>query len=205
MRTREFDARRLEAGTLDGLPVLGPASAVLSMARETSHADLVVLLDALVTPSQRYPGLRLRRRPFTDASTLAAFGERCRGLHGAAAFRAAVDGVRPGVDSPQESRSRVVIVAAGLPEPVLQLEVWSDGALRAVLDLAYPEWRIALEYEGEHHLIDPGQWAKDIRRQELLESLGWIVIRVTKADLRDGGRGVIQRVRAALARRGVIV
>ncbi len=85
----------------------------------------------------------------------------------------------------------------------MQLEVWLDGVLRAVIDLAYPDWLIAIEYEGEHHLTDPAQWAKDIRRHELLESLGWIVIRVTKTDLRGGGRALVRRVRAALARRGI--
>lgn len=203
VRSREFDATRLESGTLDGLPVLGPASTVMSLARETPHADLVVLIDALITPSKRYRDLRLARRPFTDLAALAVFAERCRGLHGAAAFAAAVDDARVGADSPQETRSRLAIVAAGLPEPVVQLEVWADGVLCAEIDLAYPDWKIAIEYEGEHHLTDPAQWAKDIRRQELLESLGWIVIRVTKTDLHDGGRRLIERVRAALARRGI--
>ncbi len=203
VRSREFDAKRLESGSLDGLPLLGPASTVMSLARETPHVDLVVLIDALVTPSERYRDLRLTRRPFTDLAALAAFAERCRGLHGASAFAAAVADARVGADSPQETRCRFAIVAAGLPEPVVQFEVWVDGVLRAEIDLAYPDWKIAIEYEGEHHLTDPVQWAKDIRRQELLESLGWIVIRVTKADLQRDARGLIERVRAALARRGI--
>lgn len=203
VRTREFDPARLESGTVHGLPTLGPVSAVMTLARETSHDDLVVLLDALVTPSKRYRDLHLARIPFTDVDSLAAFASRCRGTHGVAAFAVALADVRTGVDSPPETRSRLAIVAAGLPEPTVQHEVWVDGELRAVIDLAYPEWLIAVEYEGEHHLTDPAQWAKDIRRQELLESLGWIVIRATKADLRHRGAGLVARVRSALARRGV--
>ncbi|MEV7528471.1 endonuclease domain-containing protein [Agrococcus sediminis] len=202
-RVRRFDPRRLVPGELEGLRTLWPAAAVMSMARETPHADLVVLLDALITPSEHYPGLRVPQRPFASVEQLAAFADRCRGVHGRGAFRVALADVRTGVDSPPETRSRLAIVAAGLPEPTLQHEVWVDGELRAKLDLAYPEWLIAVEYEGEHHLTDPAQWAKDIRRQELLESLGWIVIRATKADLRHGGAGLIARVRSALARRGV--
>lgn len=203
VRTREFDPTRLRPGALDDLPTLGAASAVMSMARETSEADLVVLIDALITPSKKYPGLQLPRRPFTTVEELTAFVARRRGTHGAAAFGRALERARPGAESPQETRSRLTIVDAGLPEPVLQLEVWVDGTRRAVIDLAYPDWLIAIEYEGEHHLTDPKQWAKDIRRQELLESLGWIVIRVTKADLSDGGRQLVRRVRAAIARRGI--
>ncbi|MGM1029028.1 MAG: DUF559 domain-containing protein [Actinomycetota bacterium] len=201
IRVRRFDPSRLTSGTVHDLPTLGPASAVMSMARDTAADDLVVLIDALITPSKHYPGLRLPRLPFTTAEELAAFVERCRGTHGASAFGRALERARPGAESPQETRSRLAIVDAGLPEPVVQFEVWVDGVLSAVIDLAYPEWRIAIEYEGEHHLTDPAQWARDIRRQELLESLGWIVIRVTKADLRNGGAALVDRVRRAIARR----
>lgn len=200
-RVRRFDPCRLQPGKLDGLPTLGPASAVMSMARDASETDLVVLIDALITPSEHYPGLELPRRPFTTVEDLTAFVERCRGTHGATAFGRALERARVGVESPKETRSRLAIVDAGLPEPVVQLEVWVDGLLRAVIDLAYPEWLIAIEYEGEHHLTDPAQWAKDISRQEMLESLGWIVIRITKTDLREGGAGLIDRVRRAIARR----
>jgi Protein of unknown function (DUF559) len=200
-RVRRFDPARLSSGTVRGLRTLGPVSAVMSMARETSADDLVVLIDALVTPSKRYPRLSLPRSPFTTVSELAAFAERCRGIHGASAFGAAVERARPGADSPKESQSRLVIVAAGLPEPVVQFEVWVDGVRRAVIDLAYPELKIAIEYEGDHHRTDAAQWAKDIRRQELLESLGWIVIRVTKGELRRGGRELVERVRRARERR----
>ncbi|MBW8870814.1 MAG: DUF559 domain-containing protein [Leifsonia sp.] len=58
-----------------------------------------------------------------------------------------------------------------------------DGSFVARVDLAYPEWRLALEYEGDHHRTDRGQWHKDIDRQSRLEDLGWRVIRVTAADV----------------------
>lgn len=201
VRSLEFDATRLPPVALDGLQVLTPAAAVLSMARSATHEDLVVLIDALITPSKRYRDLRFGRRPHVRADELQAFLERCNGLRGVPAFSAALADARAGVDSPRETRTRLCILAAGLPEPVLQYEIWIDGRLAAEIDLAYPELKIAIEYEGEHHLNDPKQWAKDIRRQELLESLGWIVIRVTKADLRQNGRSLIRRIEDALARR----
>ncbi len=200
---REFDARRFGVGELDGLPILGPLGTVLMLARDASRIDLVVLIDALITPSEHYPDLRLPARPHSTPTELEELAARWRGLHGAAAFRAALEDARVGAESPQETRARLAIVAAGLPEPVVQFEVRVAGERRAVIDLAYPDWMVAIEYEGEHHLTDPTQWAKDIRRQELLESLGWIVIRVTKNDLRNGAAGLAQRIRAAVARRGV--
>jgi hypothetical protein len=200
-RVRVFDPDLLVPGSRGGLPTLGPASAVLSMAHETSADDLVALIDALVTPSTRYRDLLLPQRPFTTIEALRGHAVECRRMRGAAAFTAALERARSGVDSPQETRCRLGIVAAGLPEPVVQFEVRVAGELVAVIDLAYPDLLIAIEYEGEHHLTDPAQWAKDIRRQELLESLGWIVIRVTRADLRNDAAELMARVRRAIARR----
>lgn len=201
VRPLEFDRTRLPSTALDGLQVLTPAAAVLSMARSATHDDLVVLIDALITLSRRYRELRFFRRPHVRADELRALLERCSGLRGVPAFSAALADARLGVDSPRETRTRLCILAAGLPEPVVQHEVWIDGRLAAEIDLAYPKLKIAIEYEGEHHMTDPEQWAKDIRRQELLESLGWIVIRVTKADLRQNGRSLLRRIEDARARR----
>lgn len=200
VRVRSFDARRLPATTLDGLRVIGPAATVLTLARDLEHDELVELLDALVTPSRRYPGLRLPRRPYASVEELAAFAASCRGLHGVGAFLRALADVRVGVDSPRETRCRRVLVAAGLPEPLVQHVIRVGGERIATVDLAYPQWRIAIEYEGEHHLTDPAQWASDIARFERLQSLGWTVIRVTKADLRGDGSALVARVRAAIER-----
>ena len=93
-----------------------------------------------------------------------------------------------------------MIVDAGLPEPVVQHQIFDGDLLVARADLAYPELKIAIEYEGDGHRTDKDQWRKDIARQRRLEALGWIVIRVTELDLHDGGRalvGAVSRARAA--------
>ncbi|WP_035253646.1 endonuclease domain-containing protein [Agrococcus lahaulensis] len=200
VRSLQFASSRLGVGEVDGLPTLGPIGAFVTMGRSAGHEQLVQLADALVTPSTRYRDLRFER-PYATLDELSTAVEQYRRGPGSAALLAAIAAARVGVDSPRETRSRLAIVAAGLPEPVVQHPVWHEGRLVAELDLAYPELRIAIEYEGDHHRTDAEQWAKDIRRQEELEALGWIVIRVTKADLRDGGRSLVARVRAARARR----
>jgi very-short-patch-repair endonuclease len=50
-----------------------------------------------------------------------------------------------------ESRLRLLVVLSGLPEPVTQHPVQT---LRGVyrLDLAWPSVRVALEYDGRHHV-----------------------------------------------------
>ncbi len=60
------------------------------------------------------------------------------------------------------------------------------------------EWRIAIEYDGDHHRTDERQFARDIARVERLEAADWIVIRVTA---KDKPADVLRRIRAAIARR----
>ena len=55
-----------------------------------------------------------------------------------------------------------------------------------------------MEYEGEHHLTDPVQWAKDLVRYNDLALSGWLVIRLSK-HMSDGE--IIARVAAALRTR----
>jgi very-short-patch-repair endonuclease len=66
------------------------------------------------------------------------------------------------------------------------------------LDLGWDDIMVAVEYDGDQHRTDRRQYVKDIRRWELLERLGWLVVRVVAEDHPDN---IIQRVRAARARR----
>ena len=103
--------------------------------------------------------------------------------------------VDPRAESPQESRLRVLLVLAGL-HPVPQFEVRDHGRFVARVDLAFPEARLAIEYEGPHHFVD-GQIARDDERLERLRAAGWRVSRVSSADLRDLD-ALLARIRAAL-------
>ena len=83
--------------------------------------------------------------------------------------------------SPKESWLRLWLIDSGFREPVVHPAVYSrldDCVLHP--DLGYPELRIAIEYEGDHHRISPAQYAQDIRRSELFEAEGWMLLRVAK-------------------------
>src|ERR1700738_3642735 len=56
----------------------------------------------------------------------------------------------------------------------------------------------AVEYDGDQHRTDRRQYVKAIRRGEIIERLGWLVVRVVAEDRPDH---IIQRVRDARARR----
>ncbi|MDM7990608.1 DUF559 domain-containing protein [Arthrobacter sp. zg-Y877] len=118
--------------------------------------------------------------------------------------RAAVELLRPGVDSPPESRLRLLIHNAGLPEPeVNQWIAGPDGRAISRPDLQYRRLRIALEYEGEHHLLDPAQWHRDIERDDRLRQVGWVVLRFTKKHLRqENAPATVEKIRRTLLDRG---
>jgi len=66
--------------------------------------------------------------------------------------------------------------------------------------MAYPQWKIAIEYDGRHH-GEGEQWERDVDRLARLEAEGWLVIRVTRTLLFGHPETVAARVRAAIARR----
>ncbi|SDF23563.1 Protein of unknown function [Blastococcus aurantiacus] len=102
-------------------------------------------------------------------------------------------------ESPPESWVRVACALGGLPAPVLQYEVVEDGAWLARVDLAWPEQRLIVEYDGEHH-FEGLQIVKDDARLAALVAAGWRVIRLSAADLRHMD-DVVSRIATALRTR----
>lgn len=116
---------------------------------------------------------------------------------GAVDARRAAGLVRERVDSVQETRLRLCLVLAGLPEPQVNPVVFCGGRAVGRVDLFLPRWRIAIEYEGDQHRTDPRQWNVDIRRHEQLTADGCPVVRVTARRM-SHPRAVVHLVVAAL-------
>jgi Protein of unknown function (DUF559) len=87
----------------------------------------------------------------------------------------AIELAEPLAESPMETRIRLAIVLAGLPLPVSQCPAGIPGRSFR-LDLAYPELKLAFEYNGEEHLT-PERAAADLVREQLLVAAGWTIIR----------------------------
>jgi hypothetical protein len=101
--------------------------------------------------------------------------------------------------SPRETRARLLLIDAGLPDPRLNVDVYdAHGGFIACVDLAYPEFKVAIEYQGQLH---GEQYARDIERIERLRADGWIVIQVTSHNLRYPNV-VARRTYEALRSRG---
>jgi very-short-patch-repair endonuclease len=124
--------------------------------------------------------------------------DRYPGARGNKRARLLIDLMDAGAESPKESWLRLVLINAGFPRPTTQIPV-TDGHCVAFLDMGWEPEMVAVEYDGDHHRLDRGQYVKDIRRAEMLDRLGWQVVRVIKE---DRPRDIVKRVALALARRG---
>lgn len=101
-------------------------------------------------------------------------------------------------ESPMESEARLVMIDGGLPVPELQYEVVDgNGELRR-LDFAWPEFRVAVEYDGVDWHSDPEALRNDRRRRLALQDVGWTVIAVVFDDVRHHAWDFVARVRRQL-------
>lgn len=138
-----------------------------------------------------------------DRTSLDVGSRRFRGRRGVLQLRSLIPLVDPRAESPRESWIRLEIADAGLPRPEVQWWVVEDGAELWRLDLAYPDHKIAVEYDGEQfHRQTTAQIAHDSQRRRWLREHGWTVIVVTKADVRAQADAMwVQRLREALTPR----
>jgi hypothetical protein len=149
--------------------------------------DGVVLLDQLVHAGM--VGLEAAREA-------AANLPRCQGSARARDAARLADGW---AESPQETRLRLLLIRGGLPAPVAQYRVFDGQGFVARVDFAYPELRIAIEYDGLWH-GERQAFLDDRRRLNRLVAAGWIVVHVTLDDLRQPAR-LVARILALRAER----
>lgn len=155
-----------EAGLRASLPVTTVPRTAFDIGRRATLREAVARLDALGNAT----GL--------TAAEVADVGAAHPGARGLRQLNQALALYDPGSQSPRETWLRVVVVDAGFPKPTTQIPVVVGGHTKYYLDMGWPELKIAIEYEGDHHRTDRVQFARDIERLDELTALGWTIIRV---------------------------
>lgn len=180
-----------EVVVVGGVRVSSYRQTFLELGTQLSLVDLVVVGDWLV---------RWNKVPLAD---LIAFCRRARGP-GARAARAAAALVREGVDSPMETRLRLLIVFAGLPEPSTNL-VLRDESGQPVRqhDLAYENQRVAVDYDGRQHIEREESWENDLERREQAHEEDWRTIPVTARGVYRDPERTLMRIHRVARQRGV--
>jgi hypothetical protein len=126
-----------------------------------------------------------------------------RGARGLVQLREVIELMDGGAESPQETRTRLLLIDAGLRRPQTQIDVLdSSGYPFARIDMGWDEYRVGVEYDGEQHWQDPARRDHDIIRHAELVDLGWVIIRVSANLLRHHRAEIVRRTCAALHAKG---
>lgn len=185
-----------------GMRVSDPATTWAMLAPRLTHNAGVALGDAVVRQA-RIPGTRrLERAPLATMGELTAMAM-MRGRAGASQLRGMLPLISPHSASPPETDLRLLLRKWHAPEYELDFDVYDEcGRLAGCSEVVFRAFKLALEYEGRHHLTQPHQWNRDIEKYRRYAQLGWEVIRVT-AELQYRDPGELRRqVFEALRRRG---
>jgi len=160
-----------ERAALDGYAITDVTRTAFDLARTSPPVDAVVGLD------------RLRALGLLCAEDLQILVRERSRWRGAGAARRALALSTDGVESPQETRMRLVWLEAGLPAPVCNPDVLDeDGLFVARVDVLDPASGLAAEYDGAVH-SGAERRSADAARQERLRALGVEVLRATSVDL----------------------
>lgn len=185
--TRQFAVHRRH-----GLLVTTPEQTLLHLARPLDLVQLVACADQFV------------RRRVTTPFDLAEFARQYGG-QGAALTERAAKLSRDRVDSASETQVRLLMVLAGLPEPVVNHAITrADGSVEYRLDLAFPAVQLAIEYDGRWH-DTPEQRALDEARRDELTRRGWTFVVLRAEDVYETPAETLARLHDELAAHGIPV
>ena len=179
-------ARPPDRWLVRGLPIEHPARLWRQAAEDWRLDDLIAAGDHLVLPRRRLVSL-------ADLEDEAAAST----LRSALLVQALAE-IRIGAESPGETRLRLPLTRAGLPLPELNWNLSrDDGRFIARLDLAWPRYRVASEYDGRVHASDE-QFARDADRWDEIRDVDWNLVRVLSHHVRPSPQVAVNRVSRAL-------
>jgi hypothetical protein len=174
-----------------GMPVTTPARTAFDIGRRDRLETAIIRVDALANATGLKPD---------DVERLAVSRSGARGM---VQLRRVLELMDGGAESPQETRTRLLLIAAGFPKPQTQILVVDEyGAFVGRIDMGWREWKVGVEYDGPQHWTSPEQHARDIDRLADLAAQGWQIIRVSRDLLRFRPHVFLARVRDAMRAAG---
>lgn len=188
--------RHRPSGRTSPLPMTTRARTWRDLAGHLGPTSLISAGDHLLRIPR--PGLEGRTAPWCTREELLAVAT---GRH-AGSLRAAIARMRVGADSPKETELRLAFIAAGLPEPEVNVPLRGpDGITRHAPDFQWPDFAVCAEYDGMGH-SEPEQIQRDIRRARRARAAGFLELRLFAGDLHQDCAPAIRIVRNELAARG---
>lgn len=173
---------------IDGRPATAPAWTAIEVARSLRRPRALATLDAALRSGTCTRG-ELQRAALRQA-----------GRRGIVAVRDLLPLADPRADSEMESESRLMMIDGGLPLPVLQYPIVDRDHRTWRVDFAWPEQRLAVEYDGVVWHEGPEAFAYERQRRAALQEVGWVVIPIIADDVRRRPWQTIRRIETHLAR-----
>ena len=147
------------------------------------------------------------RRALTTLESLQETHSRLarRGRRGTRRLRQLLGERSPVSALPESERERLLLAMLrrhGFPAPVSQYEIRDEGGnVVARPDFAYPDLKIAIEYDSFQEHTGKVALVRDSARRNAVVALGWAPIAATANDLRRGGHQLADALRRARDRR----
>lgn len=177
-----------------GIPVTTPARTAFDLGRRRGLTTAVIRLDALMQATNVKP------------PEVALIADRHRGARGTVQLREALGLADAGAESPQETRTRLVLTAAGLRPQRTQIEIFNRfGGYVHRIDMGWDDWQVGVEYDGIQHWANLDIRNHDIDWQAEAAALGWRIVRVSADMLRYRQATIVARTRTALRAAGAPV
>lgn len=179
----------------DGLRLTSPSRTWLDLAPYLDWADHVALGDQIIRIPR--PAFEGRSHPWDTLDGLRRLLESHPNLPGIVAARRTLPYLRVGSDSAPETKFRLALTGAGLPEPELQVLLDPGNPYSYSADLGYRSRRLALQYEGSVHREWPRK-LRDNKRDAAFDDARWRTLRFDDSDLANGFVRAVERVRRYL-------
>jgi predicted transcriptional regulator of viral defense system len=187
--TKVLDA--LDLTEIDGIPVTTVGRTLLDLGAVRGPRTVELALENAL------------RRELTTTAALRPLLRRLgrQGRNGAGVLRALLDERDPErrvTESDMEMRLLHVLRRNGLPEPVPQFEIYVGRSFVARVDFAYPQWRIAIEYESYQEHTGKAALNRDNPRWNAIITAKWKPLGATPEDVKTGGRQLCTQIRDAI-------
>ncbi|MGB3483170.1 MAG: hypothetical protein WBB07_13275 [Mycobacterium sp.] len=174
--------------TVDGRPSTTPDWTAVEVARSLRRPRALATLDAA-----------LRSGRCTTRRLLIAAADQ-KGRRGIVQVRQLIPLARAQAESPMESEARLAMHDGGLPAPELQHKVIDRNGRVWRVDFAWPDRRVAVEYDGYDWHSGPDDFARDRQKRAALHEVGWTVISIVAADVRRTPWDTVRRIDHQLRR-----
>lgn len=158
----------------------------------------VRVTSALRTLSDLCPRLKgVEALALMDAAVRLKLTDRPALIHAQSVCMRLLGPLAEAAESPMETRLRWLLLKAGLPRPEVQRSlVDSHGRFVGRADMYYDRTRLVVEFDGGNHR---DRLIEDNRRQNMLISAGYTVLRFTASDIFSRPDTVVAQVSAAAA------